>query len=191
MNRCIRYQDYTHLNHAWQEEFLIMSLPGDSVLNVPSRNVLLTRSSWKGEQARTTTNDTTRERRLLPLKKAGKKADHSKAGRPANGARRSSRWRSPRPQLRDFTKAIRLTNTAAAVSWPNGKAVIQAERRSEPERSGRGRLLHWRRRKPSQRASRGVPTRKAWGPAPRREPRLHTRGRQMQARVILWLSARS
>ncbi len=46
--------------------------------------------------------------------------------RRANGARRSSRCLSPRPQLRDFTKAILLTNTAAAGSGPHGKAALTA-----------------------------------------------------------------
>ena len=32
--------------------FQRMSLPSENVLNVPSRNVLLTESPWKGEQAR-------------------------------------------------------------------------------------------------------------------------------------------
>ena len=30
----------------------------------------------------------------------------------------------PRPQLRDFTKAILPPNTDAAVSWPNGSAAL-------------------------------------------------------------------
>ena len=40
---------------AWCEEQgieLRLSLPSENVLNVPSRNVLLTESPWKGEQAR-------------------------------------------------------------------------------------------------------------------------------------------
>ena len=44
--------------------------------------------------------------------------------RRANGARRSSRCLSPRPQLRDFTKAILFANTAAAGSGPHGKAAL-------------------------------------------------------------------
>ena len=44
----------------------------------------------------------------------------------ANGARRSSRCLSPRPQLRDSTKPILLTNTAAAGSGPHGKAAFTA-----------------------------------------------------------------
>ena len=51
--------------------------------------------------------------------------------RRANGARRSSRCLSPRPQLRDFTKAIvlpnpqALPNPPAAGSGPKGKAVCK------------------------------------------------------------------
>ena len=50
-----------------------MSLPSDNVLKVPSRNVLLTRSPWRGEQPRTTTDDTTRARPAGGADKADKK----------------------------------------------------------------------------------------------------------------------
>ena len=46
--------------------------------------------------------------------------------RRANGARRSSRCLSPRPQLRDSTKAILLANTAAAGSGSHGKPALTA-----------------------------------------------------------------
>ena len=67
-----------------------LSLPSDNVLNVPSRNVLLTRSAWRGEQARTTTNDTTRARPAGGAAQSRQKTHHAKAGRPADGPQRTA-----------------------------------------------------------------------------------------------------
>ena len=65
-------------------------LPSDSVLKVPSRNVLLTESPWKGEQPRTTTNDTTRARPAGGAEESRQKASHPEAGRPAVGPQRTA-----------------------------------------------------------------------------------------------------
>ena len=67
-----------------------MSLPSDNVLKVPSRNVLLTRSPWRGEQPRTTTDDTTRARPAGGAEQSRQEADHPKAGRPANRPQRTA-----------------------------------------------------------------------------------------------------
>jgi len=68
-----------------------MSLPSDNVLNVPSRNVLLTRSSWRGEQAtRTTTDDTTRARPAGGAAQSRQKTHYAKAGRPADRPQRTA-----------------------------------------------------------------------------------------------------
>jgi len=77
-----------------------LSPPSDNVLNVPSRNVLLTRSPWRGEQARTTTDDTTRARLAGGAAQSRQKTHYAKAGRPAD-----------RPRLRSFTKAISAVKT--------------------------------------------------------------------------------
>ena len=57
---------------------------------MPSRNVLLTRSPWRGEQPRTTTDDTTRARPAGGAEQSRQEADHPKAGRPANRPQRTA-----------------------------------------------------------------------------------------------------
>ena len=91
---------------------------------------------------------TQRERgRLVTLKKAGKKLLTQKqaAQQTAPGDRRVGEAQS----LSCETSPKPFDKHSSGCELAEREGGDQAERRSEPERPGRGRLLPWRRRKPS------------------------------------------
>src|SRR5271163_1479177 len=66
-----------------------LSLPNDNVLNVPSRNVLLTRGRW-GVGKRTTSHDTERARPIGSAEEGQERPDHATASRRRDRGERTS-----------------------------------------------------------------------------------------------------
>src|ERR1019366_414684 len=65
---------------AWSNDTLLLSAPNDNVLIVPSRNVLLTGSGWRGE-FRNTSHDATGPRPAGRIEESTEGSDHTAASR--------------------------------------------------------------------------------------------------------------